>query len=95
MGIVDLGRGIYIYNGVNQAARELARVTSVHLCDVNAATCTIGTSPETADVAGDPGEARPRTRRRGLDRRIRLHDGHRRRAVVRELPVATRSSGSP
>ncbi len=22
MGIVDLGRGIYIYNGVNQAARE-------------------------------------------------------------------------
>ena len=30
MGIVDLGRGIYIYNGVNQAARELARVTSVH-----------------------------------------------------------------
>ena len=52
MGIVDLGRGIYTYNGVNQAARELARVTSVHTCDVNAATCTIGTSPETAAVAG-------------------------------------------
>ena len=51
MGILDLGRGIYIYNGVNQAARELARVTSVHVCDVGAATCTIGTSQETADVA--------------------------------------------
>ena len=52
MGIVDLGRGIYTYNGVNQAARELARVTSVHLCDTSAPTCTIGTSPETAHVAG-------------------------------------------
>ena len=52
MGIVDLGRGIYTYNGVNQAARELARVTSVHTCDSSAPTCTIGTSPETANVAG-------------------------------------------
>ena len=51
MGIVDLGRGIYIYNGVNQAARELARVTSVHTCDESAPTCTIGTSAETAAVA--------------------------------------------
>jgi Flp pilus assembly protein TadG len=30
MGIIDLGRGIYMYNGVSQAAREIARVTSVH-----------------------------------------------------------------
>lgn len=30
MGILDLGRGIYMYNGVSQAAREIARVTSVH-----------------------------------------------------------------
>ena len=51
MGIVDLGRGIYIYNGVNQAARELARVTSVHPCGTSG-TCTIGTSAETAGVAG-------------------------------------------
>ena len=50
MGIVDLGRGIYIYNGVNQAARELARVTSVHPC--SGGTCTLGTSAETAAVAG-------------------------------------------
>lgn len=50
MGIVDLGRGIYMYNGVNQAARELARVTSVHLCGTG--TCTVGTSAETAAVAG-------------------------------------------
>jgi Flp pilus assembly protein TadG len=51
MGIVDLGRGIYIYNGVNQAARELARVTSVHLCGTSG-TCTVGTSAETAAVTG-------------------------------------------
>ena len=30
MGIVDMGRGIYAYNGVSQAAREIARVASVH-----------------------------------------------------------------
>jgi hypothetical protein len=30
MAIVDLGRGIYMYNGVSQAAREIARTTSVH-----------------------------------------------------------------
>lgn len=50
MGIVDLGRGIYANNGVAQAARELARTTSVHTCDTTKATCTLGTSPETAAV---------------------------------------------
>jgi len=30
MGVVDLGRAIYQYNGVAQAARELVRATSVH-----------------------------------------------------------------
>jgi Flp pilus assembly protein TadG len=30
MAIVDLGRGIYMFNGVAQAAREIARVASVH-----------------------------------------------------------------
>ncbi|HEY6058608.1 MAG TPA: TadE family protein [Candidatus Limnocylindrales bacterium] len=30
MGIFDLGRGIYVNNGVAQAAREIARTTSVH-----------------------------------------------------------------
>ena len=30
MGVVDLGRGIYLFNGVSQAAREIARTTSVH-----------------------------------------------------------------
>ena len=33
MGSVDLGRGIYVNNAVAQAAREIARVTSVHPCD--------------------------------------------------------------
>ena len=32
MGTVDLGRGLYTNNGVAQAAREIARVTSVHQC---------------------------------------------------------------
>jgi Flp pilus assembly protein TadG len=48
MGIVDLGRGIYMYNGVAQAARELARATAVHQCV--GVSCTIGTSAETAAV---------------------------------------------
>jgi Flp pilus assembly protein TadG len=30
MGLVDFGSAIYKYNGVSQAAREIARVTSVH-----------------------------------------------------------------
>ena len=30
MGTIDLGRAVYEYNGVSQAARELARVASVH-----------------------------------------------------------------
>lgn len=50
MGIVDLGRGIYTYNGVGEAARELARATSVHTCDTTAPTCVLGTSPETTAV---------------------------------------------
>jgi Flp pilus assembly protein TadG len=48
MGIVDLGRGIYTYNGVAEAARELARATAVHQCV--GSLCTIGTSTETANV---------------------------------------------
>lgn len=30
MGTVDLGRAVYQYNGVTEAARQLARVASVH-----------------------------------------------------------------
>lgn len=30
LGILDFGRAIYMYNGVSQAAREIARVASVH-----------------------------------------------------------------
>ena len=52
MGIVDLGRGIYMANGVAQATRELARVTSVHTCNTSAKPCVLGTSPETAAVLG-------------------------------------------
>ncbi|MHB8397984.1 MAG: TadE/TadG family type IV pilus assembly protein [Candidatus Limnocylindrales bacterium] len=44
MGVVDLGRGIYMYNGVSQAAREIARVASVHPGS------TLGTSAQAASV---------------------------------------------
>jgi Flp pilus assembly protein TadG len=51
MGVVDFGMAIYKYNGVSEAARELARVTSVHPCAVaGALTCTPGGSAETAAV---------------------------------------------
>lgn len=33
MGVLDLGRAIYTLNGTAEAAREIARVTSVHLTD--------------------------------------------------------------
>jgi len=46
MGIADLGRAVYINNGVNEAAREIARTTAVHLCKPNS--CTLGNSAETA-----------------------------------------------
>lgn len=46
LGVVDLGRGIYVYNGVAQAAREIARADSVHACD--STPCSLGTSPQTA-----------------------------------------------
>jgi Flp pilus assembly protein TadG len=48
LAIADLGRGVYINNGVAQAAREIARSTSVHPCDTG--TCSLGTSTETLAV---------------------------------------------
>ena len=47
MGVVDFGLAIYKYNGVSQAAREIARVASVHQGPTN-----FGVSPQiTAVVA--------------------------------------------
>jgi len=48
LGIVDLGRGIYVYNGVAQAAREIARADSVHACDTSP--CSLGTSTQTINA---------------------------------------------
>jgi len=52
MGIFDLGRGIYMMNGTAQAAREIARVTSVHSgCPQDPPpSCDMGSSTETANV---------------------------------------------
>lgn len=41
LAIVDFGRAIYLYNGVSEAANELARVTSVYTGD------PLGSSPQT------------------------------------------------
>lgn len=46
MAVFDLGRAIYMYNGVAQAARELARVTSVYPGTPGA----LGSTPQTAAV---------------------------------------------
>jgi hypothetical protein len=49
MGVLDLGRGIYAMNATSQAAREIARATSVHRCS-NTPCTDLGTSAETQDV---------------------------------------------
>jgi TadE-like protein len=45
MGVLDLGRGIYAMNATSQAAREIARATSVHRCS-NTPCTDLGTSTE-------------------------------------------------
>ena len=52
MGIFDLGRGIYMMNGTAEAAREIARVTSVHSgCPQDPPpSCDMGSSTDTAGV---------------------------------------------
>ena len=47
MGVFDLGRAIFTMNGTSEAAREIARVTSVHLYD---SCCDLGSSTETSGV---------------------------------------------
>jgi Flp pilus assembly protein TadG len=43
VGMVDLARGVFVFNGVSQAAREIARETSVY-----PGTGALGSSSETA-----------------------------------------------
>src|SRR5512143_1219573 len=53
MGIFDLGRAIYINNSLSEAARDIARATSVHLCDnwdAGGTSSTIGNSSQTLGV---------------------------------------------
>ena len=45
MGVVDFGMSIYKYNGVSEAAREIARVASVHQGSL-----TFGSSTEITSV---------------------------------------------
>jgi Flp pilus assembly protein TadG len=46
VGTIDLARAVFLFNGVSQAARELARETSVYPGDG----ITLGTSTETGEV---------------------------------------------
>ena len=52
MGIFDLGRAIYMMNGTAQAAREIARVASVHsgCLPESPITCDMGNSTDIANV---------------------------------------------
>ena len=47
MAIVDFGMSIYKYNGVSEAAREIARVASVHQSGIGT---SFGTSPQITAV---------------------------------------------
>ena len=47
MGVFDLGRAIYMMNGTAEAAREIARVTSVH---PYSSCCDLGSSSESQGV---------------------------------------------
>ena len=44
LGVVDLGRAIYLYNGLSQASREIARSASVNAGD------PLGSSSQTQNV---------------------------------------------
>jgi Flp pilus assembly protein TadG len=47
MGVLDLGRGIYMMNGTAEAAREITRVTIVHPTDASG---NLGLSTDTTGV---------------------------------------------
>jgi Flp pilus assembly protein TadG len=47
MGVIDLGRGIYMMNGTSEAARDITRATIVHL---TGASGTLGLSDETTQT---------------------------------------------
>lgn len=47
MGVIDLGRGIYMMNGTSEAARDINRATIVHLTN---GTGTLGLSAQTTAV---------------------------------------------
>ena len=90
MGIFDLGRGIYMMNGTAEAAREIARVTSVHSgCPLNAVTCDLGSSTETANVVATQRRLVPAPRDQ---HRVRYHlRRHQRRRQGRQhLPLGRR-----
>ena len=47
MGVLDLGRGIYMMNGTSEAARDITRATIVHLTNSSG---TLGMSDQTTAV---------------------------------------------
>ena len=55
-GMFDMGRAIYLYNATAEAAREIARVTTVHPYST---CCTYGSSAQTQAVIADQEVAIP------------------------------------
>jgi Flp pilus assembly protein TadG len=55
-GVFDMGRAIYVYNATAEAAREIARVTTVHPYTT---CCSYGTSAEAQAVIHDQKVAIP------------------------------------
>ncbi|MBA3778176.1 MAG: pilus assembly protein [Chloroflexi bacterium] len=64
LGIFDMGRGIYTYNAVSQAAREIARVSSI---DMTRGYTPVGTSPDSADVKSTQKALTPGLTDAGID----------------------------
>ena len=55
IGLVDLARAAFLFNGVSDAAREIARVTSVHPGSLGLGTSSETTSSVSAERALVPG----------------------------------------
>ena len=66
MGILDGGRGVYTYNAVAQAAREIARVTSVHPYDSCSGACVIGSTAAVQAVIDTQARMVPGLTRAGI-----------------------------
>ena len=104
MGVFDLGRGIFVYNGVSQAAREIARATAVHpyAPGTRFADRHDGRGRDAAVDGPGHGHAEfelRRVRRHGVQQLLlqvgRLRPRHRHRHLLADRPSRPRPARSP